>query len=83
MYVATICINDGLHTLAERFAHVHNVLLVHPLPLLLDGQLQLSKIFVANFTSLGLNLPPDAVVQGIQIRALWRPESLRPELHVF
>ena len=80
--MAAVSSNDSLQLALERVAHVHHVVLLHLLPLLLNRQLQLGNITVTNSTRLGLHLPPDTEVEGVQIGALWRPKMFRPKFHV-
>ncbi len=77
--LTTIGCNDGLH---EGRIHCGDVVLFHVLPLHLNRGLQVRNAVVADSEGLGLHVPPDTVVQWIQVRALRWPEVLGPELHV-
>ncbi len=54
----------------------------HVGPLLVDGGLEGIQIWGAGSTSSRLNMPPNTVVQGIQVRALRWPDILVPEWYV-
>ena len=49
---------------------------------MINRRLQLLYTAVANFTGLAFNMRPDGVVEGVQVRRLWRPEVLGPKVHV-
>lgn len=79
--LSPIGINDSLQTPSEGLARFANVVLAHPPPLLVDGVLQSLNITVAGLACFTFNVPPDTIVQRVQIRTLWWPESLWPECH--
>ena len=67
----------------ETFANFPDKIFSHRGPWTINGRLQLLYTAVANFTGLALNISPDAVVEGVQVRRLWRPEILGPKVHVW
>ena len=75
-------LDDGLQPAPEGLTHVHDVVPLHGPPLVGDGAPQVVDTTVADTAGPALNVPPDAEVQGVEVRALWRPGCLRPELHV-
>ncbi len=83
MNLAVISSKNSLETTTEGVTHIDDVVLAHLLPLSLNRGLQVGNAVVAHSAGLGLHLPPDAVVQWVQVRALWRPEVLGPKIHVF
>ena len=48
---------------------------------LINGRIQLLYTAVANFTGFALDMRPTAVVEGVQVRRLCRPEVLAPKVH--
>ncbi|QQP52376.1 Uncharacterized protein FKW44_004516 [Caligus rogercresseyi] len=67
----------------RRRKAVHNVshvVLAHGISLLVDGGLQILEIAIAASAGLGFHLPPDTVIQRVEIWTLRRPEVLGLEL---
>ena len=82
MNFTTIGLDDGLQMAFEGLADVADVVLPHDPPLLVDGALQGLNIAMTDVAGSALNVPPDGEVQGVEVRALWWPEVLRPEVFV-
>ena len=81
--VTSFSSNDTAQTRSETLANFVDEFFFHRSPWTINGRLQLLYTAVANFTSLALNMRPDAVVEGVQVRRLWRPEVFRPKAHVW
>ena len=63
-----VSINDPLYTAAERAADPQNLVLIHRLPFIGDFCLQRLDIQVGHALNLLLHMPPDAVVQRVEVR---------------
>ena len=75
--------NDTAQTRSETLANFADEIFSHRGPWTINGWFQLLYTAVANFTGLAFNMRPDAVVEGVQVRRLWRPEVLGPKVHVW
>ncbi len=77
--IATIGLDDGHEPLAEGLAHLLDVGLVHVVPVLVDGGLELVNIGMADGAGLGLDMQPECAVERVGVRGVWRPYLLGPE----
>ncbi len=65
--MAAICSNDGLQAAVKGRTCMLDIVLRHGVPLLIHRSLVGLDIGLTNFAGLGLNVPPDTVVQGVQV----------------
>ncbi len=65
--MATIGSNDSLQAVAKDCTCTLDIVLRHGVSLLTHSALEELSIGVTNFAGLGLNVPPNTVVQGVQI----------------
>ena len=68
--VTSFSSNDTDQTRSETPANFADKMFSHRGPWTINGRLQLFYIAVANFTGLALNMRPDVVVEGVQVRWL-------------
>jgi len=80
--MAPIVGNHFLQTGSEPAASGPDVLWQHRAPGWLDGWWQRPHIQMRSSASLLGNVGPNAVVQGVQVWAVWRPDVVWPKLDV-